>query len=275
MKKKNGIVPFISFIKFIVTLFFAVALASEGFGDDKNQLDEKEKLFSIVESLEFRKRPYIQNIQTNESFCRSFLEALKTRKEVEFVEPILKTDDYNDPKLQSYLGKCPKLPLNKFVAFEPRIWEYARTLPEEEREKLGRVSFTNLDFRLYHIDVDNNPKNGKEYLFHGGGRFYPRGNLPGEFTEYLVVDFEKCEIKGMGQVRDTVNYLTKKPTGNHNFVINFRGKSYILELEYYPNEDKYYVPLYEWRIAKINNKLNAFLLCSYGSQKPGKGETKK
>lgn len=268
MKKKNRTVPFILFL----ILFLTAALASEGFGDDKNELDEKEKLFSVAQSLEFRKRPYIQ---TGESFCKSFLEALKARKEVEFVEPIIRTDDYNDPRLQSYLGKCPKLQLNKSVAFQPRIWEYAKTLPEEERERLGTVWYTNLDFRLYHVDVDNNPKNGKEYLFYGGGGFSPQEKWPASFTGYRVVDFEKCEIKGSGQVRDTVNYLTRKPTGNHNYVIRFMGKTYIIELDYYPNEDKYYVPLYEWRIAKINKKLSAFLLCSYESQKPGKGGTQK
>ncbi|MBM3254637.1 MAG: hypothetical protein FJZ16_10310 [Candidatus Omnitrophica bacterium] len=269
MNKKKRIVPF---IKYIITLFFAVALASEGFGEGKIQLDEKGKLFSIAQSLEFRKRPYIKE---DESFCKSFLGALKAKREIEFIEPIIRTDDYNDPRLQTYLGKCPKLHLNKSVAFEPRIWEYAKTLPEEERERLGTVTFTNMDFRLYHVDVDNNPKNGKEYLFYGGGGFSPRLNMAASFTNYLLVDFEKCEIKGSGQVRDTVNYLTKKPTGDYNFVIRFRGKTYILELDYYPNEDSYYVPLYEWRIAKINKKLSAFLLCSYESQKPEKGGNKK
>lgn len=267
MKKRNKIIQLILLILLMITTPASIALS-----DDKNQLDEKEKLFSIAQRLEFRKRPYMKE---DESFCKSFLEALKGRKEVEFIEPIIRTDDYNDPILQSYLSKCPKLQLNKLVAFEPRIWEHAKTLPEEEREKLGRVSFTNLDFRLYHVDIDNDPKNGREYLFYGGGRFSPKEKFQGDYTEYLLVDFEKCEIRGMRQVRDTVNYFTKKPTGNHNFVIRFRGKSYILELSYYPNEDIYYVPLHEFRMAKAVKKLNGFLLCSFSSPKPDKGGTQK
>ncbi len=269
MKKKRTI---LFILLFIITI-------SRGFAGEQNQSTEKEKVLEIMQGMQVSRTYHMRlrkaNVPTDENFCKSFLDDLKERSAVEFVEPIVQTDDYNNPMLQSYLGKCPKLQLNKSVAFEPRIWEYAKTLPEEERERLGRVSFTSLDFRLYHVDIDNNTKNGKEYLFYGGGRFYPKENSVGDSADFIVVDFENCKIKGMGRVRDTINYLTKKPTGNHNLILLHKGKSYILGINYYSNENKYYASLYEWRMAKAIKSLSAFLVCSFEQKESKKGGTNK
>jgi len=257
----------------ILILLFILTI-SKGFAGEQNQATEREKILEIVQGMQVNRAYHMRlrkaKVPTDENFCKSFLDDLKTRRSVEFIEPIVQTDDYNDPKLQSYIGKCPKLQLNKTVGFQPRIWEYAKTLPEEEREKLGTVWYTNLDFRLYQVDMGNK----KEYVFYGGGRFSPKENSVGWSADFIVVDFEKCENKGMGQVSDTINYLTKKPTGNHNLILMYKGKSYILEMSYYPNENKYYASLFEWRMAKAIKKLSASLICSF-EQTPEKGGSPK
>ncbi len=74
---------------------------------------ERDRIVAVAKKLKWEK-PYDWKDGDKESlvkrqFCEGLLAALQAGKEVEFVEPIVRTDDYNDPKLQAYLGRCPRL----------------------------------------------------------------------------------------------------------------------------------------------------------------------
>ncbi|NWG75650.1 MAG: hypothetical protein HXY24_13785 [Rubrivivax sp.] len=235
----------------MIWILLVVLLGSPAFAEESVQKTEPQILAEIARRLQVAKSLVAQKVpKEHTEFCTAFLEDLKTLRNIEFVEPIVKTDDYNDPGLQSFLSKCPKLRPNKRVAFEPRIWDYAKTLPEDQREELGTVWYTTGDFRLYHVDIDNDPANGKEYLFYGGGSTSHRKQNEvrcGNYSEYDIIDLEACMRRPGQQVGDTLNCSDRTPTGNLNGIIRYRERYYIWDAQYFKVQRRYMLNLYGWQ----------------------------
>jgi len=161
------------------------------------------------------------------------------------VEPIVRADNYQDPLLKVYTEKCPGMSLSKHIAFELRHFDYAFTLSEEDQEKIGMTVYFTKDFRIYHIDLDNNPENGKEFVFYGGGGYRL---LYEEFKDFIndtifeVVDFSECKRKG--------GYLINGwGSGDENIrdgIINYGGGHYMYSLRYWELEKLFTINVAKW-----------------------------
>jgi uncharacterized protein len=212
---------------------------------------ERERVIAVAKKLKWEK-PYDWEEGDKESlakrqFCEALLADLQAGKDVEFIEPIVRTDDYNDPKLQAYLGRCPKSKPFKQVEYQPNIWDYFEEegVPEEEREYAGSIYYSSMDFKLYHVDFDGNPENDKEYLVYGGcGYEY---EYPGavDSRHYGIFDLNRCKELGDIQVRETINYRTRQLTRDTNGVIQYKSKFYVYELRY-PDSDNRRIIIHRW-----------------------------
>ncbi|MEW5949279.1 MAG: hypothetical protein AB1711_07680 [Thermodesulfobacteriota bacterium] len=244
-------------------LVLSLLLGTAGFCEETQQQTEGEMLARIAEDLraDFIP-PHLSRQPYDESFCECFLEDLKAQRGIEFIRPILQTDNYNDPGLQAYLGKCPSLQLNKTMP------DRVKSLPEGERENTGEVWYTNCDFRLYRVDFDNDPKNGEEYLFYGGGMYNLKRKITTDLSGYRLVDFNKCKIVGGKQVSDTVDYVTRRPTGSYTGVLKYKGRYYIYDAEFWPRSGTYSLRLHKW-YKEIKSKISLF--CQF-VQKPSAEE---
>jgi len=132
---------------------------------------------------------YLYYVATNDGgqFCYLMLEDLKLNK-YKIVKPIVSVGDYQDPSLKVYTDKCPGMLSDKDASFESKNFNWAETtLLEKEQEENGMEINQTKNFRIYHIDLDNNPKNGKEFVF------YSVGNI----AKFRVVDFSSCKEKGI------------------------------------------------------------------------------
>jgi uncharacterized protein len=212
---------------------------------------ERERITATAKKLKWKK-PYDwkegdQESLAKKQFCEGLLAALQAGIEVEFVEPIVRTDDYNDPKLQAYLGRCPKLKPLKGVQWQPNVWEMLeeQNYPEEEWEDYGTIYYASLDFKLYHVDFDGNPANGMEYLFYGGGGYEYKHQGATTFSEYRILKLQDCEDLASEQVNETINSKTKQFTNNTNGVIKHKNKFYIFEL-LYPDTVNQSIRLSQW-----------------------------
>lgn len=259
--------------KIVLVLGLLLLLTTIAYSDDAQQRREKdrERLFEISKEVEFK--TFLPK-DKNEGFCKIFLNDLRQKKDIEFADPIVETDDYNDPKLQSYLGKCPKLELNKEVTLDPgrlrNMWEALEKMPEKEREKYGDVWYANLDFRLYQVDFDSNPKNGEEYLYYRGGWYAPLTKEGGSGGSYTVVDFNNCKRLGERNASGPINYPTRQPTKNFNGILRYKNVHYIYEVSFSPVD--YGVSLYKW---DKNIKGNTIGVCYFhGKQQPTTGGAK-
>jgi len=212
---------------------------------------ERDRIIAVAKKLKWEK-PYDWKENDKESltkrqFCEALLADLQAGKEVEFVEPIVRTDDYNNPKLQAYLGRCPKLKPFRSVWYAQGIWDHLEeeNVPEDEREEYGTNYYSSLDFKLYHVDFDGNADNGKEYLFYGGCG-YEFGH-PGatSFRHYGILDLARCKEMGSIQVLETINHRTMQPTKDTNGVIQYKSRFYVYELRY-PASNNRRISVHHW-----------------------------
>jgi uncharacterized protein len=135
-------------------------------------------------------------------FCSAFLKDLQEEKNVEFVEPIVTTDDYNDPKLQKYLGRCPDLKPYETVYWLPHIMRFLEenNIPRSEWEESGSRSYSTRDYKLYQVDSHRNNKKRTTYVFSGecdGG-------------DIKILDLKQCKIFDSIQVNSTIKYYANK-----------------------------------------------------------------
>ena len=243
----------------------------------REAINEKEEVFQIVKKLEFDMSYDLPDYdkESVDALCKVFLKDFKERRDIEFIEPIIQTDDYNNPELQAYLSKCPKLQLNKSIDVEPRIADTLEGLSEEELEeeleKIGTAWYTTYNFKLYHVDMDNNPENGKEYVFYGEMGYSERRATQekeeggGMHGEYRIVDLERCKGLGVTWVSKSIGYYTRKPTGKYNGILKYKGKYYIYDAwKYYP-----ILSLAVWKVSKVSaiNGLCHFKQSTKGGKK--------
>jgi len=99
-----------------------------------------------------------KNTFTNNSFeyCEIFLYDLRNGKNIDFIKPVVSTENYDDPRLIKYRERAV-YELRNIVHTQLGIAE-GSTL----------VSYGNYDYRIYEIDIDNSPKNGIETIFFAG-----------------------------------------------------------------------------------------------------------
>lgn len=165
-----------------------------------------------------------------EDFFNDFFDDFINGKNIEYVEPILTTDNINNKKLRQYF-------MNDTGFIEEVITDVVSSpMPIEYRSEY--------DYKLYHIDFDHNPENGKEYLFYSGGYLDVWYGVKQLYINYYrLLDFEEKKIRDAVSVYKTFDYIEKKPVNNFNGIIKYKGRYFIYDVR---NEDFPCVDLYAW-----------------------------
>lgn len=227
----------------------------------------KEQIVKLLASITMK-----LNYAVNEKFCRQFFEDFQKQEKIVHVQPIIQADRYDDPALAVFVGKCPTV---KWIGGEaevidilvgrPKLPEYR--LNTRVRDQFGNESVATAHFRLYHVDIDNNKGNGREYVFYRDG-FVPEP-IPGEelrpveeldrtLGEYTAVDFEGCAT--LGEVEVGQGGTRVFPV--HNGVIRYHEQTYIYNLHGYGmyrlNPDRYRL-----RIEKFKKERENFRIVCY------------
>ena len=185
--------------------------------------NDQDAIISAIQIMQL-KQPYPhendKKAKHDESqFCSEFIVDLKAGKSVDFVEPIVVTDDYNYPVLQHLITKCPKLKPFKSVYWLPRIWRYLQEskTPKEEWEDSGTVTYASYDFKMYHTAFDGK-NNENEYVFFGNG-------------VVKTLDLNICKVLEETSISEsTIDRKTKQYTGARNGILKYKAKFYIYDL---------------------------------------------
>lgn len=201
-----------------------------------NHSSEAEVIESILSG-----RPYgMTTFTMSADFCTAFFKDFREQKGITYIDPIIVTDDYDDPALASYKAKCgSKLHMNQQVACVPRLAD----LPPERRRYACNVYYGTGKFRMYHVDMDNDPSNGKEYVFYYRAECGPQdvdsGNphcapdMTYDNGNYKVLDLNQCKVMGSAtagsSLYDYEDY-EKDPLNNHSGIIEYRSDYYIYNL---------------------------------------------
>ncbi len=182
---------------------------------------------------------------------------------VEYVEPIVRAEYYHDEALLPYRALCSGMELNKRAERrgDPIVDDLSGP-SEAERydaiEATARIYFSTRNFKLYRVDLDDDPTNGEEYVFYGE-RQYIRDNviplylryekiprsvdwndilhpedLPGDAEfhngQFNILDLDRCERLAIRNTYDPYDYVAGHAEDNHNAIIRLQGRYYILQL---------------------------------------------
>ena len=229
----------------------AVCLASQ----TQNVESRKQEIIKFMKDVNFLPRP--QYIGKDNPLCPAFLEDFKKQRHITYIEPIVRTDNYDDPALQPYRQKCPRLDLRKLIAVDDRLG-HPQGLTEKELELIGIVSYGIGNFELFKVDIDNDPTDGEEYIFYYEGEFYPKTNKTSpQNRAYRVVDFSTCEITG-----GTYFNRLGSAKWTRNAVIEYKGKYYLYALQSAPGDQPSFFNLALKTYSKEKARLIA--VCLHG-----------
>ena len=226
---------------YLLAVVVCLSSAASSIAADKGGVDpQKEEFIEIMKRVNFVPQLNFapQLGKKYELFCKSFYEDFKKQAKIEHIQPILKAEKYDDPALQPYQEKCPKLDfrmsLTSNYAHGPENWT------EEDWESMGIPVYGLGNFQLYKFDINNMPDDGEEYVFYYEGQRMIDRQLPfgGPMIEvpvvnpgtlgYHALDFKKCKRGGLGV---SLNQGGSVNSGTRNGVIRYQGKNAIYILK--------------------------------------------
>lgn len=252
----------------IILVLILFLLPSICMAEESKQAIEKKK--AIIQEI-MSQGQFKAYIQDDKKFCVAFLDDFTKQKRVEHIKPIVEVDDYNDPRLQNYFKQCPKAEFHKTIAINPhpqlhleiaeREQELGRTLTEEELEENGgRIFHATKSFKLYKVNMDNDAKNGNEYILYAEG-YKVKGSEGDKYWYYTYGGYRTLDLKncryGIGvSTRDPYNYEKKQAIENYNGIIKYKGEYYVFDL--------YKDPAYRLVLEKYDKKYGKMLsICEY------------
>ena len=202
----------------LIPAVFALLLAPAVVADD-DVPREANKLKEIQEIIErqgleipdrFPSHATVEDIRRFRRDCGQFLEDLKVGRNIEVIEPILRTDDPNHPNLVRYQSAC-------------------RDTKSTEANYRDLSDIGTHAFRLYHLEAKGNTKNPPEDILYAEGNPQLFGN-----GTYRRVDLKQCTIKSFGHPCCSTTLTpqdTRTAVTNVNTIIRYQGSFYVLDME--------------------------------------------
>ena len=239
-------------LTFLMLPLLCMIFPSTGFADTVNKNRELDRLSLYSRDVKtIGDLPGRQNIPEKEKreivFGRQFLSDAQAMKGIEIVEPLVETDNYDDPKLQAYVGRCPKLELRTALdggQIEARFPKEWNRMSLKEKKQIGNLWTWTRGFRIYEISM-------KGRTFHilreeAGYVTYPATEPSNDdwkkvldekkknptkpvtsVSDYRVVDLAKCRNYGTESVSADRDYRKEKPEDCTNGILKYQGKYFI------------------------------------------------
>lgn len=195
---------------------------------------EKPIFTNEIDKLKFMQRIVRQNVFKSRSFpsnsklCEQFLKDFTAGKHVQAVEPDVIADNENDPRLSKW-HDCEDAEQKAENVLEYRFLSF-----------LGGPTY-----RYYHIELDGNPKNGKEdviYTEFVKKKFDFAGKTSLELsgaTGYAWVDLKDCVVKG-GAGIGTADAITPLLPDMYRLSMIVKYLNRNLEVHLYPIGETYH-----------------------------------
>ncbi len=174
--------------------------------------------------------------KSEESFCKTFLDDLRSMRGITFLKPEIESDSYTDKRWDTYKARCPNAGIFEAFSCDPKTQEDVDSLPEED-QRAEKMEYCKLfrctqKFRLFKVA-------GKGYTGTKFDAFYcehMRGpvnwgsadqDMPGG---YLFIDPRHCGSTGWVATTDPFDYGLKRPVDNHNGIIIYKGRYFVFDL---------------------------------------------
>jgi len=211
-------------------------------------------------------------------WCERFLAGFESGAAVTFVEPVARSDLYDDPAFGPWHKQCPALAMNSSIGPSPlMLYEDHPELPSHmpDGQLLAGYQYGTKNFKLYRTDIDNNPENGEETVFYSERAYsyweavvtmpglamalppidrdwnetLPPDEVPAMpsywGSHYKLLRSTPCLADELLRTEDPYDDTAKLPQSSYNGIINYDEKSYLVSFERKPMEDSLQLNLVE------------------------------
>ncbi len=226
------------FLVFVLSALVATTALAEGDAESprlSSEIDKLKRVQVIIEQQGMEMPVHWQSRYPDKVLqrCSRFLDDLKAGHDIGLIEPVLRTDNPNDPSLARYQNAC-------------RNTKGANA----NYHKLSDIGA--YGFRLYHVGIDGGTKDGSEEILYAEGNPRRSGN-----GAYYSVNFEQCTVKVLGHpcckttlpLNDSRIAIT-----NINTFIRYDGSLFVLEIEgtKFKRDDEFKYGINLWPVEAVN-----------------------
>lgn len=223
--------------------------------------DGNEKLRKLIPKLYITDffAKHRDNVAYNVEYCEAMLASLKFSNKAQLIEPIVVSGDIED--IAKKFPKCTQKNLLWHTTISATGWEMIKDLPLEERKESGTPWYMWRNFLLYKTDIDNNPKNGTEFVLYGAGNT-SHGYDRADSSHFSIIDPTSCRVSSSAQVQDVIHYPD-------SFVglLTYDGKQFVFDAAYNHTESSYSISFKEWTHSKISGITFFSSVCTFSSKK--------
>jgi hypothetical protein len=243
----------------------------------QREADKAKAIKRIMAGRKFDMGPAVA--KQSRAFCEVFLRDFRTQANIEYVEPVARADSYDDPVWEPYKRRCSDAVIFDRYECEPKIYDAIMARPPAERQREWKTTCRHYqgtaNFKLFVVDLNNDPKDGKEQVFYyeraQGPLNRPDAKLAYGSGGYRVIDLDRCEVTGGANSHDPYSYFYKRSLDNYSGIVRYQGKHYVFDLyeldgsDRNPDNPHYRLVLngYATYSPKIKPKLGT--LCSFGT----------
>jgi len=256
----------------LIPLILAVVLLPAGL-----QAADEDTVAAV--KLIMARKPFFLK-QPGNPFCGSFLRDFRTLKGMALAQPVARASSYDDPMLARYKARCGGQPLNEKFECDARTgldteWSKDWKVARQQFLDFCEVFYGTANFKLFELDIDNNPKNGKELIVHFERVYGPQNREREKYYshgEYNVFDGGSCEYVGGASTHDPYDYFRKHPLDSYNGIISYQGRYFIFDLfdlegsDRNPSDPEYYLKTNT--IGPSRTDPDRSLECSYSTIPP-------
>jgi len=201
-----------------------------GIGIKAKEANKKELVKQIMEKLKFT--------QFAGAFCEGFLNDFRRMKNIEFVEPIDRSEKFDAPIWKPYRRSCPNIESFDRYDCDARVAMSLEGLSQNEQEKQKKMLCEQYrcteNFKHFRLKLKGDEGNRTEDIFYCERAHGPlnmqgiaQSYMPGGYT---VTDLKHCQILRGVLTQDHYSYEFHHPLNNVNGLIMYKGKHYIFEL---------------------------------------------
>lgn len=257
---------FVSLIAFVFLPYQALC-AEPASSQKASMLNDKQRqeLISIMKEVNF-----VPQLGADKAICKTLYDNFKKQTNIEYVQPIVRAESYDDPALKPYRDKCPSFDFRKSLSVPANQDTTGWT--DEEWESLGTPTYGIDHFKLFRVDIDNDRNNGKEFVFYYQGARTIVKRLPygkpmteEEYVDpaarsYQVLDLTHCKkssIGGVGFKTGSATLAGSLKIGdagwNRSGIIRYKGQYAIFLLQGNEKQGYFYLNfnLYSVRLKRI------------------------
>ena len=217
----------------------------------------------------------VEWLKPDEKFCNAFLDDFRQQKNIEYIEPVVRTDFFEDKGLANAIKPCNEKDINRDIVMPDGWVSSIEQMSDEAIEKnASAIYHGTANYKIYKFDLFTEKENNDLYVYYSEAYFSEKARSrysSGLFTKpymrnrvgftnsfdsgrYKVIEMKSCLVRNSTRVNTPFDTVRWRPMANYNAIIRYKGKPFVYDFFYVGDdfEQKYVLDLREFRQDRLD-----------------------